>query len=66
MLGLWQSFGDPLPELQARYNHSFADELREALSEYWTGALSLSLPSSASSRRPPIERDGEAIRPSGV
>lgn len=38
--GLWQSFGDPMPELQAFHHHVFATELREALLEYWRGALS--------------------------
>ncbi|MGI4745554.1 MAG: TetR family transcriptional regulator [Janthinobacterium lividum] len=40
MRGLWQSFGDPIPELQARHHHAFATELSEALLEYWKGALS--------------------------
>jgi AcrR family transcriptional regulator len=37
--GLWQSFGDPVVELQGYHHHVFAIELREALSEYWRGAL---------------------------
>ena len=39
MRGLWQSFGDPMPELQTCHHHAFATELSEALSEYWKGAL---------------------------
>lgn len=40
MRGLWQSFGDPIPELEVDAQHVFATELREALLEYWRGALS--------------------------
>jgi hypothetical protein len=39
MRGLWQSFGDPIPELQDHHHQTFATELTEALSEYWKGAL---------------------------
>ena len=41
MRGLWQSFGDPILEMQTCHHHAFATELREALSEYWKGALGL-------------------------
>jgi hypothetical protein len=38
--GLWQSFGDPVLELPGHHHqHVFAVELREALLEYWRGAL---------------------------
>ena len=40
MRGLWQSFGDPAPEMPDCHQHAFATELSEALSEYWKGALS--------------------------
>lgn len=40
MRGLWQSFGDPLPALESYRHHPFATELRDALIEYWRGALS--------------------------
>jgi len=39
MRGLWQSFGDPMPELHGCHHHDFATELSEALWEYWKGAL---------------------------
>ena len=39
--GLWQSFGDPVSDCELdRHPHpNFAEELREALFEYWRGAL---------------------------
>jgi AcrR family transcriptional regulator len=40
MRGLWQSFGDPIPVGQGCAHPVFASELREALTEYWRGALS--------------------------
>jgi AcrR family transcriptional regulator len=40
MRGLWQAFGDPLPVAQGCAHPAFATELREALTEYWRGALS--------------------------
>jgi hypothetical protein len=40
MRGLWQAFGDPLPVAQCCAHPAFATELREALTEYWRGALS--------------------------
>jgi len=40
MRGLWQAFGDPLPDAQDCAHPTFATELREALTEYWRRALS--------------------------
>jgi AcrR family transcriptional regulator len=39
MRGLWQSFGDPIPEMKAYPHPTFAAELEQALTEYWRGAL---------------------------
>jgi AcrR family transcriptional regulator len=38
--GLWQSFGDPDPALPAYPHKAFVSELKDALLEYWRGALS--------------------------
>lgn len=40
MRGLWQAFGDPLLDAEGCAHPAFATELREALTEYWRGALS--------------------------
>jgi AcrR family transcriptional regulator len=40
--GLWQSFGDTVLECEDQHHHpDFAEELQEALFEYWRGALAI-------------------------
>ena len=36
---MWQSFGDPVPNLPGHVERSFATELREAAVKYLRGAL---------------------------